>query len=38
MVEKVPKAVPGWKKPIVIGRHAHGDQVSKLRSIVSMWR
>jgi len=26
MVEKVPKAVPGWKKPIVIGRHAHGDQ------------
>lgn len=28
MVEKVPKAVPGWVKPIVVGRHAHGDQVS----------
>jgi len=26
MVEKVPKAVPGWIKPIVVGRHAHGDQ------------
>ncbi len=22
----IPKLVPGWKKPIVIGRHAHGDQ------------
>src|ERR1700760_494752 len=22
----VPRFVPGWAKPIVIGRHAHGDQ------------
>jgi isocitrate dehydrogenase len=22
----IPKLVPGWTKPIVIGRHAHGDQ------------
>src|SRR2546421_2360725 len=22
----VPRVVPGWPKPIVIGRHAHGDQ------------
>jgi isocitrate dehydrogenase len=22
----VPRLVPGWTKPIVIGRHAHGDQ------------
>lgn len=22
----VPRLVPGWNKPIVIGRHAHGDQ------------
>src|SRR5690606_26214641 len=22
----VPRPVPGWTKPIVIGRHAHGDQ------------
>ena len=22
----VPRIVPNWKKPIVVGRHAHGDQ------------
>src|SRR5690606_15073482 len=22
----VPRLVPGWTKPIIIGRHAHGDQ------------
>lgn len=27
MVQKVPKFVPGWVKPIIIGRHAHADQV-----------
>jgi len=26
IVEKVPKAVPGWVKPIIVGRHAFGDQ------------
>lgn len=24
--KNVPRLVPGWKKPIVIGRHAYGDQ------------
>lgn len=24
--KNVPRLVPGWEKPIVIGRHAHGDQ------------
>ncbi|MGH9210630.1 MAG: NADP-dependent isocitrate dehydrogenase [Acidimicrobiales bacterium] len=24
--DNVPRLVPGWTKPIVIGRHAHGDQ------------
>jgi isocitrate dehydrogenase len=24
--KNVPRLVPGWTKPIVIGRHAHGDQ------------
>jgi len=24
--QNVPRLVPGWTKPIVIGRHAHGDQ------------
>lgn len=26
IISNVPRLVPGWKKPIVIGRHAHGDQ------------
>ena len=27
ILERIPRPVPGWKKPIVIGRHAFGDQV-----------
>ncbi len=26
MISNVPRLVPGWKKPICIGRHAFGDQ------------
>src|SRR5437762_1373024 len=26
VVSTVPRFVPGWVKPIIIGRHAHGDQ------------
>jgi len=26
IMDNVPRLVPGWKKPIVIGRHAFGDQ------------
>jgi isocitrate dehydrogenase len=26
VVSNVPRFVPGWTKPIIIGRHAHGDQ------------
>ena len=26
LCQNVPRLVPGWKKPIVIGRHAFGDQ------------
>jgi isocitrate dehydrogenase len=26
MLTNVPRLVPGWKKPICIGRHAYGDQ------------
>ncbi|KDN44102.1 isocitrate dehydrogenase NADP-dependent [Tilletiaria anomala UBC 951] len=26
VLEKIPKPVPGWTKPICIGRHAFGDQ------------
>ena len=25
--KNIPRLVPGWMKPIIIGRHAHGDQV-----------
>ncbi|EJU04561.1 isocitrate dehydrogenase [Dacryopinax primogenitus] len=26
ILDKIPKPIPGWTKPIVIGRHAFGDQ------------
>ena len=26
VIESIPRFVPGWTKPIVMGRHAHGDQ------------
>ncbi|KAF3843643.1 hypothetical protein F7725_002492 [Dissostichus mawsoni] len=26
LCKNIPRLVPGWTKPIVIGRHAHGDQ------------
>jgi isocitrate dehydrogenase len=28
IMKNIPRLVPGWTKPIVIGRHAYGDQVS----------
>jgi len=26
VISSIPRFVPGWTKPIIIGRHAHGDQ------------
>jgi isocitrate dehydrogenase len=26
LIKNIPKLVPGWTQPIVIGRHAFGDQ------------
>src|SRR3954452_15553596 len=26
IISNIPRLVPGWTRPIVIGRHAHGDQ------------
>jgi len=26
VITSIPRFVPGWTKPIIIGRHAHGDQ------------
>ena len=27
LCKSIPRLVPGWTRPIVIGRHAYGDQV-----------
>lgn len=32
ILDNVPRIVPGWTEPIVIGRHAFGDQVSSNKS------
>lgn len=29
ILKSIPRPVPGWVKPIVIGRHAFGDQVRR---------
>lgn len=26
LCKNIPRLVPGWTNPIIIGRHAHGDQ------------
>lgn len=26
IIKNIPRLVPGWKAPIIIGRHAFGDQ------------
>ncbi|KAG8188186.1 hypothetical protein JTE90_019464 [Oedothorax gibbosus] len=32
----IPRLVPGWTKPIVIGRHAHGDQYKCTDMVVEL--
>ncbi|NNM96468.1 MAG: NADP-dependent isocitrate dehydrogenase [Candidatus Dormibacteraeota bacterium] len=34
VMSNVPRLVPGWTKPIVIGRHAHGDQYAATDFVV----
>jgi isocitrate dehydrogenase len=34
VIKNVPRLVPGWTKPIVIGRHAHGDQYAATDFVV----
>ena len=34
LCENVPRLVPGWTRPIVIGRHAYGDQVTLFNIII----
>ncbi|ORZ41198.1 peroxisomal NADP-dependent isocitrate dehydrogenase [Catenaria anguillulae PL171] len=35
LLKRVPRLVPGWTKPIVIGRHAFGDQYRATDMVVS---
>jgi len=34
LIKNVPLYVPGWKKPIIIGRHAFGDQYRATDALV----
>lgn len=31
ILDNIPRIVPGWTEPIVIGRHAFGDQVKCIK-------
>lgn len=35
IIPRIPRLVPGWKEPIVIGRHAHGDQYKATDLIIN---
>lgn len=35
IISNIPRLVPGWKKPIIIGRHAFGDQYKATDYVVS---
>ncbi|MGH3360140.1 MAG: isocitrate/isopropylmalate family dehydrogenase, partial [Nocardioidaceae bacterium] len=34
VISNVPRLVPGWTQPIIIGRHAHGDQYKATNFVV----
>src|SRR5439155_3183771 len=34
VIRNIPRLVPGWTKPIIIGRHAHGDQYKATNFVV----
>jgi isocitrate dehydrogenase len=34
VISNIPKLVPGWKAPIIIGRHAFGDQYKATDAVV----
>ncbi|KAK2732865.1 Isocitrate dehydrogenase [NADP], mitochondrial precursor (Oxalosuccinate decarboxylase) [Onygenales sp. PD_40] len=34
VIDRIPRLVPGWKKPIIIGRHAFGDQYRAKDSVI----
>lgn len=34
LCKNIPRLVPGWTNPIIIGRHAHGDQYKAIDLII----
>ena len=34
IAENIPRLVPGWTKPIIVGRHAHADQYKAVNFVV----
>lgn len=34
VIPRIPRLVPGWQKPIIIGRHAHADQYKATDAII----
>ncbi|SCU98519.1 LADA_0H13564g1_1 [Lachancea dasiensis] len=34
VIPRIPRLVPGWEKPIIIGRHAHGDQYKATDAVI----
>lgn len=34
LCKNIPRLVPGWTKPIIIGRHAHGDQYKARDAVI----
>lgn len=35
LCNNIPRLVPGWTSPIIIGRHAHGDQYKAKDMVIS---
>merc|ERR1711977_219850 len=35
VIPRIPRLVPGWEKPIIIGRHAFGDQYRAKDAVIS---
>lgn len=35
VIPRIPRLVPGWEKPIIIGRHAHADQYKATDALIS---
>lgn len=37
VLQTLPRLVPGWSEPIIVGRHAFGDQVCKGVLYMDFW-